>query len=81
MVPPDECVDNEHIPDDLIRFYMKDGQDLEDLKCPPGTTSARGSYCLGHCKKTLTTDLVTDTVNPVSSSEHIDLGENAFGED
>ena len=24
---------------------------------------------------------MTDTVNPVSSSEHIDLGENAFGED
>lgn len=50
------------------------------MKCPPGTTSARGSYCIGHCKKTITTELVTDTVNPISSSLHIDKGENAFGE-
>jgi hypothetical protein len=51
------------------------------MKCPPGTTSARGSYCIGHCKKTINTEAVTDTVNPISSSIHIDLGENAFGED
>ena len=51
------------------------------MKCPPGTTSARGSYCIGQCKKTISTDAVTDTVNPISSSNHIDLGENQFGED
>lgn len=42
----EDCSDNAGLPSTLIKAYSQNGK---NLKCPEGTTSERGSYCLGQC--------------------------------
>ncbi len=39
-----KCKEDELLPPDLIVKYMANGT---NLKCPKGTTSERGSWCMG----------------------------------
>jgi hypothetical protein len=42
------CPEDEGLPQELVEMYFQGGL---NLKCPSGTSSDRGSYCLGQCTK------------------------------
>jgi hypothetical protein len=71
------CDDDAALPKELIDLYIANGT---QLKCPIGTTSARGSWCLGQWQSTSTTEIV-DVFNPVNGSSTIDGEININGED
>jgi hypothetical protein len=53
---------NEAIPRELVQGYYQNGQ---NLKCPNGTTSARGSQCIGLCLRPATQMTAISIMDPI----------------
>jgi len=71
--PP--CSEDATLPATLIDQYINGGV---ELRCPPGTTSPRGAWCIGQWIISSTT--IVETFNPVNGSWTVDGEVNVVGE-
>ena len=56
------CAEDSNLPQLLIDDYIKNGT---NLRCPKGTESERGSWCLGQCAVDLASKVAMSVLNPV----------------
>ena len=62
LLPDKVCVEDALLPDTLINEYLQNGT---NLRCPVGTESERGAWCLGQCKINLASKEPISILNPV----------------
>jgi hypothetical protein len=57
------CDEDLSLPPDLVEKYIVNGT---NLKCPKGTDSERGAWCLGQCKINLASKEPVTILNPIT---------------
>jgi len=68
-----ECQANQGLPAELVEKYFQGGQ---NLRCPSGTSSGRGSSCLGDCRKSRSSSKPISILDPL---DRRDLGGEGRG--